>query len=351
MPKLLEELLKLKRVVKSKVTRVTNSISDLLQDTELNVEHSDICLRQISELNLEVLDLFKDILVVCDEENYSDYETELFHLLNKLDSFELSLKKRNSNLTNAQSQTSAVAETPKAYINLPKLDLPTFSGDFFSRISFRDLSSATVRNNELLSDSQKLQYLKLSVKGEALSLINSIQVSDASFEKAWKALTNRYHSEVDLVYRHLDKLLTQPSLQIESAKCLRKLLNLSTACLDNLRILNQQVDNWDSILVYSLRRKIENASLKEWELSQTKGKMPTFEEFRSFLEMRARALLSTNMLLQIPKVRVEKAKIFKTQISPTKLECCIFCESLHSIYRCEKFLAKSVQERKLPFLK
>ncbi|XP_071043389.1 uncharacterized protein [Parasteatoda tepidariorum] len=195
MPKLLEELLKLKRVVKSKVTRVTNSISDLSQDTELNVEHSDICLRQISELSLEVSDLFKDILVVAwDEEKYSDYETELFDLLNKLDSFELSLKKRNSNLTensnltNAQSQTSVVAETPKAYINLPKLDLPTFSGDLFSWISFRDLFSATVRNNELLSDSQKLQYLKLSVKGEELSFINSIQVSDVNFEKAWKAL-------------------------------------------------------------------------------------------------------------------------------------------------------------------
>ncbi|GFV87212.1 uncharacterized protein TNCV_5114301 [Trichonephila clavipes] len=90
-------------------------------------------------------------------------------------------------------------------------------------ISFRDLFLESVGNNSTFSDSQNLQYLKLSVKGEAATLLLSIQITNDNYKKAWNALTECYENEAEIINAALNKLVLQPVLKQESASGLRKL--------------------------------------------------------------------------------------------------------------------------------
>jgi len=55
-------------------------------------------------------------------------------------------------------------------------------------------------HNQSISDSLKLHNLKTSVTGEALSLIQSIDVNDANYSEAWSLLKDRYQNDHQLVH-------------------------------------------------------------------------------------------------------------------------------------------------------
>ncbi|GFW89572.1 uncharacterized protein LOC103569155 [Trichonephila clavipes] len=105
--------------------------------------------------------------------------------------------------------------------------------------SFRNLFLASVGNNSTLSESQKLQYLKLSVKGEAVTLLHSIQKTNDNYKKAWNALTERYENDAAL-----NKSVSQPVLKQESASGLRKLIDTTQQCIDTLQTLRQPLDKF-----------------------------------------------------------------------------------------------------------
>ncbi|XP_036343072.1 uncharacterized protein LOC118752311 [Rhagoletis pomonella] len=71
-----------------------------------------------------------------------------------------------------------------AAIRLPKMELPTFSGDSTEWIGFFDAFSSLIDNNPALSDGQKLHYLRSCLKGEALTIISGFQISDANYKEA-----------------------------------------------------------------------------------------------------------------------------------------------------------------------
>ena len=62
--------------------------------------------------------------------------------------------------------------------------MPVFTSNYLDWISFRDLFLASVKNNENLSINLKLQYHKHSAKGEAATLLQSIQISGDNNEVA-----------------------------------------------------------------------------------------------------------------------------------------------------------------------
>ncbi|GFT93123.1 uncharacterized protein TNCV_4401081 [Trichonephila clavipes] len=149
----------------------------------------------------------------------------------------------------------------------------------------KKILKASVGNNSTLSDSQKLQYLKLSVKGEAATLLQSIQITNDNYKKAWNALTERYENEAEIINAALNKLVSQPILKQESASGLRKLI-------DTLQTLRQPVEYWDTLIIFFLRGKLDSETLRVWTLEQTNKKNPSFSEFKSFVLGRATAIAS-----------------------------------------------------------
>ncbi|XP_014299062.1 uncharacterized protein LOC106693941 [Microplitis demolitor] len=72
--------------------------------------------------------------------------------------------------------------------NLPQIKLPTFQGSYDEWDSFKDLFTSLVINEDSLTGSQKMHYLKTQVKGKAAALLANLQVTDDAFQPAWNLL-------------------------------------------------------------------------------------------------------------------------------------------------------------------
>ena len=61
---------------------------------------------------------------------------------------------------------------------LPELELLTFTGAYTDWMSFIDLFKASLDSDSQLANSEKLNYFRACVKGDAAKLISSITLTD-----------------------------------------------------------------------------------------------------------------------------------------------------------------------------
>ena len=93
------------------------------------------------------------------------------------------------------TDSSPSSSVTSSRLKLPKLQLPTFTGSYTDWMGFFDLFKASVDSNTHLSNSEKLNYLKACVKGEAARLISSISITDANYSIAFALLKDRYENK------------------------------------------------------------------------------------------------------------------------------------------------------------
>ncbi|GBO10852.1 hypothetical protein AVEN_249325-1 [Araneus ventricosus] len=91
-----------------------------------------------------------------------------------------------------------------------KLSLPSFNGNIQDWLSFSEPFKASVHNNENLTGSMKLQYLKGLLTGDASRVIQSITLSDENYLTAWTLLEDRFSNKRDQVFAHLKRFITLP---------------------------------------------------------------------------------------------------------------------------------------------
>ncbi|CAG7819526.1 unnamed protein product, partial [Allacma fusca] len=82
-----------------------------------------------------------------------------------------------------------------AKVKLPDLVVPVFHGELEKWTSFYDLFSASIHSQSGLRPSQKLQYLKSSLKGEAESIISHLSITDSNYAEAWQLLKDRFDNK------------------------------------------------------------------------------------------------------------------------------------------------------------
>ena len=98
----------------------------------------------------------------------------------------LSMKEATEN--SAHNSTLNSSQQHFGDIRLPKISIPTFSGDYMQWQSFFDLYSVTIHEKEGLTAAQKFQYLKSLLTGEAESLIRNFSVTEANYYEAFQKL-------------------------------------------------------------------------------------------------------------------------------------------------------------------
>ncbi|PRD31384.1 UNVERIFIED_CONTAM: hypothetical protein NCL1_23659 [Trichonephila clavipes] len=231
----------------------------------------------VNSIDIEINNLNNNLLNTCADKDVNDYEMEMHDLFSKLDTLKIILKEEMKKLVKNDSNTNACPNIVNTNIAM-KLQKRR-SGDQYSE------------QCSTLSDSQKLQYLKFSEKGEAATLLQSIQVTNDDYQKAWNALTERCENEAEIINAALNKLVSQPVfLKQESASGLRKLIDTTQQCIDTLKTLKQLVEYWDTLIIFLLRGKLNFETLRVWTLEQTKK--ISSSEFKSFVLSRATTIAS-----------------------------------------------------------
>ncbi|XP_011149111.1 uncharacterized protein LOC105189010 [Harpegnathos saltator] len=144
------------------------------------------------------------------------------------------------------SQPSAIHKVSQDPVrpssHLPRLDLPTFDGTPRQWESYRDRFRSLIHQDRTLSDVERLHYLLSTLKGEALTALGHLALTDANFDMAWKILVSRYENKRRLITEHLTTLFKLPALTTENPVGLRKLRDLTNSAIQALKNLERPVD-------------------------------------------------------------------------------------------------------------
>ncbi|GFY06929.1 uncharacterized protein TNCV_4090311 [Trichonephila clavipes] len=214
----MESILSQKKILKGNLIRLVSKIDDL-KNQENSVSIIEVYEIDVNSIDIEINNLNNNILSTCADEDFNDYEMEMHDLFSKFDTLKIILKEEMKKLVNDNNTNVCqnIVNTNVNNLKLPRIELPVFTSNYIDWISFRDLFLASVGINSTLSDSQKLQYLKLFVKGVATTLLQSIQITNDNYKKAWNALIERYENEAEIINAALNKLVSQPVLKQEAA--------------------------------------------------------------------------------------------------------------------------------------
>lgn len=232
-------------------------------------------------------------------------------------------------------------------VRLPALELPSFGGNLQEWVSFRDIFESAVGNSSHLSKSQKLTYLKTCLVGEAAKHIRSLVLSDANYDIAWKALTDRYQNERELLFSILRRMMNQPNVSSTSSS-VRQLIDTTKECTRSLEVLKVPVQHWDSIIIFVMFQKLDSSSRELWEQQLKDSTIPDLDGMYTFLEQRARALAAsatTTPRVNPPKQQQQRHQAQNFHMEPSaqcKLEC---VGNQHPMYLCRKFRDMSVPDR------
>ena len=176
-------------------------------------------------------------------------------------------KTRNSSQESSFAAGSTTISRNIQNINLPKLDLPSFSGNYLDWISFFDRFKGAVIDNDQLTNSLRLQYLKSAVKGESSKMLTSITVTDDNFNVAMEILQNRYDNKRLILRAHIHGIVSHRPVSNENTRALRKLVDTMEEHRLSLRNMGQPVEHQDPFFVYLIAEKLPSETRKFWELS------------------------------------------------------------------------------------
>lgn len=248
--------------------------------------------------------------------------------------------------TDHQTATNApvqVGPAVPANLRLPKIAIPTYSGDYLKWKQFEELFSEIIGKQQI-SGTQKLMYLLSNVSGEAKKLIQHLQITEHNFETAWETLRSRYDNKRLILSTLLDKLMGQPAIQHESTGSLRTLHDTTKECVNVLSNIGMPSEEWSSMLHHIILKKLDATSHAHYEQSlQNPREVQQLDQLLDFIELRFQALESLG-----PKTRSDRTQKPKTTLvaaaSQSKLTC-ITCQLHHPLFKCSKFLMLSPAER------
>jgi hypothetical protein len=265
------------------------------------------------------------------EELFMQYKSELRAALRKL----------NVASPSANKEPTTV-ENKSELIRLPKITIPTFSGNYSEWTSFRDLFTSLIHKNKDLDDVQKLHYLKGYLVGEAEQLLRHVQITHDNYSACWEKLEKRYNNKKFLSSCILKRFMSQKNITMESADALKELLDTTNECLNGLQNLGIDTTTWDIIVIHIVCLKLDNETRKQWELkvSESSDDLPTFNNLQEFLETRFRALecfdgksSKTSFVPKKPNVHFNSNPkvLLVTEVS------CAYCSENHKLFNCKNF--------------
>ena len=197
------------------------AVSQRLRDLQLCAQKLRREQEQLPALNLRFqAELTEEQELEADIVNADDLDTQLELNLLQLDDA-ISLLKPGSSLppprlsvsspppsvaTNAQPGFAS-ADVSSVHVRLPKLTLPTFSGDPLDWQSFWDTFAASVHSNTSLSGVQKFQYLRGQLTGAAARYIAGLTATNQHYTHAVELLRQRFGQPHKITSAHMEALI------------------------------------------------------------------------------------------------------------------------------------------------
>lgn len=344
----------MEKLYKKQYIRV-NHLNNLIAQAynHMQEDKADEYLNQkIAQLNTTISkidELNEEILLEATEENltndeyfinniYSEISIKLEHCTAKLQ--QAVHKRPEDNKTNNSNQPQ---------YKLQKIEIPKFNGEYQKWVSFHELFIKLVDQHKGLTSTHKMMYLKTHLEGAASKVIQHLQPTGDNYESAMAILTTRYQNKRLLVSTYINTIFALQNITTESAPAIRVLHDTVRENLHAVQNFGVDTSTWGVWLVPFLTKKLDNETLKGYEISLKNPKdLQTTDEFLEFLETRYQALQAlkpqkTTTMYEKPRPSYFKQQSFNAVTF--KKQCCILCSHNHSLEKCNKFNQLSQIER------
>ena len=278
--------------------------------------------------------------------------------------------KTQTNNPPATEAAPIVSTPPKK--PLPKIQLPIFSGEIHQFETFASLFEALVHKNDELTIIEKFCYLKSSLSGDALDLVNTISYTPNNYTLALQTLKRRYANPRLMVAHYFNKILNLQPLRSHSVSHIRELLNVVHVNVEAIRRL-KLTDLGGSILLHFVLRLLDNKTRLDFEKEHIGigTNLPTYDELITFLQnqciigeisnfdqdsKQGEFKQSTSNKTFSNKQHYRKSLLAtqstshhhdqETNTSSSKSELCKVCsKGSHRVAKCWKFLEMPIPQR------
>lgn len=243
--------------------------------------------------------------------------------------------------------------------------------DIIPRPIYTDL----VHNNPKLTAITKFCQLKGHLKGLALDAISGFKMSSADYDAAWFCLQKRYNKPDKIIDEYLKKFEELPYLTHPTAPLLLNMVNRTNQLLRVLPTLGVDVSNWDTMIKYKLKGRLDRATYTKW-LDQEKLRTGVpLTELLEFIEIEAEECMPRDvphrrfnkqqqnkqparcarvMAIAVdeppakaqPAANPSRPHFKQAANKPQKSDNCPQCKSpMHRLYECPTFLKLNITDR------
>lgn len=157
----------------------------------------------INNFRTEQTAIIDELLLLGRDSEYSGKHLNIDNTVEEQYYFILVVSGSADNMDPISSDSSI---TNRSHIQLPKIKIPNFDRDLLRWCAFRDTFLSIVHNNTNLSNTERFHYLLSAIPGNASAVVRSVPLSEANYEVAWNALTERYDNQRLLINAHLESL-------------------------------------------------------------------------------------------------------------------------------------------------
>ena len=309
----LESLVIKRKRIKSQVTRFETVLNKIKDDTDLVALDLEGRLFRYNELwNIfdQVQTNIEEMLPTIEDDSCHELERtafeDRFYAISGTAKKYIQKMSHSLSISSAQSTSTAhehfsqdsfpnqhtfnqnSGQTPihfSSHFQLPKLPKPTFHGTFDTWLAFYDSFRSMYHDNPHIPTINKFMYLREFLQGEAAEVIASLATTSDNYTIAWELLKNRYDNKKFIVESHIKALFEIPTISREFP--IRRLLDNVQKQIRALKTLGQPVDHWDILLIFIIKKKLDDLTRDKWEERASTSDIPTMKDFTSFLEQRS----------------------------------------------------------------
>ena len=291
----------------------------------------------------------------CDEENFVDpgpefgeYEEKYLKAHSVFTNRVRELNSQNVSADDsiieklADQQTSFLktlnSATQKSSVKLPTANIPIFDGKYEDWYEFKDLFQSSVDRNK--SGSQKFQYLKSFLRGNAAGLLKHMRCSEDNYIEAWDRLEARYEKKNLSVQAFVESFLSLPSSKSENIQLLRKITDGADEVIRGLNAL--QCNNRDPWLIYLLLQKVDSDTRQAWADNLGAKEDPSIDQLLNFLQSRCSVLEACSSVTSTRKKPLASVRSHYVESTQT----CPKCHGSHILPQCSDFISLDVVSRR-----
>ena len=327
-------------------------------DINTSMEQINVRLNRVEKLMQEFTDLERLILEIDENEPTDEvYEENYYNAIAGLTTL---IRKKNDAATvsspSFDTSQNATQFGARSEVKLPKIHIPSFSGEYSEWQSFFDLYNATIHDAPSLNAVQKFQYLKGLLRGEAAILVRHINVTESNYIGALNKLKERYDRKKHIINSFIRTFVEQPSIQNSNVTQIKRLMDVSDEVIRGLKALGEVAEVRDPWLIYILLSKLDDKSKSLWAETAADIENPDFPRFLKFPARRIDTLetVATSQKRASTKsdikghIATHEPEITESHLATETLpfECAMCKDKNHSLFQCNDFHALDVNGRK-----